>query len=145
MSKLHFKKLSPEATQPKKAKEGDAGFDLTAISINETNDYIEYGTGIAVEIPAHHVGLLFPRSSVTNKNLLLKNSVGVIDSGYRGELKFRYLRLPDATGSMRDNIYSIGERIGQLIIMELPHFEMVEVNELSDSERGTGGYGSSGN
>jgi len=145
MNKLKFKKLNIEAIQPKKAKEGDAGFDLTAISINETENYIEYGTGIAVEIPSHHVGLLFPRSSVTNKDLLLKNSVGVIDSGYRGELKFRYLRLPDTTGDMKDNIYLIGERIGQLVILELPLFQMEEVDELSDSERAHGGYGSTGN
>jgi len=144
MNKLLFKKLSPEATQPKKAKEGDAGFDLTAISINETNDYIEYGTGIAIEIPPHYVGLLFPRSSVTNKNLILKNCVGVIDSGYRGEIKFRYLRLPDTHGKMEDNVYVVGERVGQLIIFELPSFEMEEVEVLSESERGHGGYGSSG-
>jgi dUTP pyrophosphatase len=145
MKKLKFKKIHPDAKQPSKAKEGDAGFDLTSIGINETNDYIEYGTGIAVEIPEHHVGLLFPRSSVTAKDLLLKNSVGVIDSGYRGELKFRYLRLEDKSEQMNNNIYTIGDRIGQLIILELPSFEMEEVDQLSDSQRGTGGYGSSGN
>jgi len=144
MNKIKFKKLSTHAVSPYKAKKGDAGFDMTAISIDETENYIEYGTGIAVEIPENYLGILVPRSSVTNKNLILKNSIGIIDSGYRGELKFRYLRLKDETGNMRNNIYNVGERCGQLIILELPCFEMEEVNELSDSERGCGGYGSTG-
>jgi len=145
MKKLKFKKLSSLAVSRSKAKKGDAWFDITAISTNETENYIEYGTGIAIEIPEHYLGILVPRSSVTNKNLLLKNSIGIIDSGYRGELKFRYLRLKDKTENMINNIYNIGERCGQLIILELPYFEMEEVNELSDSERGHGGYGSTGN
>jgi dUTP pyrophosphatase len=79
--KLKIKKLNPSSIIPSYAKEGDACFDLTATSINLMDKYIEYGTGLAMEIPEGYVGLIFPRSSVTNKDLILKNSVGVVDSG----------------------------------------------------------------
>lgn len=98
-----------------------------------------YGCGLAVEIPEGYVGLVFPRSSNAKKDLLLSNSVGVIDSGYRGEImaKFKTLRpLPQ--------MYKVGERFAQLIIMPIPDIEWEEAEKLSDSERGTGGYGSSG-
>ena len=77
---IKFKKLVPEAKTPFKAIDVDAGFDLYATSIVETPEYIQYNTGIAVEIPEGYVGLVFPRSSVTKYDLMLKNSVGVIDA-----------------------------------------------------------------
>ena len=78
--KVHVKKLHPDAVIPQYAKDGDAGMDLVAVSSQYTQDYISYKTGLAFEIPQGYVGLLFPRSSNSKKNLLLTNSVGVIDS-----------------------------------------------------------------
>lgn len=137
--KVRFKKLVPEAVIPTKAHPTDAGFDLTCIRAVYSRDWISYSTGIAVEIPEGYVGLIFPRSSIYKKDLLLSNSVGVIDSGYRGEVmfKFRYVGTEGKT-------YEVGDRIGQLIILPYPEIEFEETNELSDSDRGTGGYGSTG-
>ena len=100
--------------------------------------YAEYGTGIALEIPKGYVGLLFPRSSITNTKHMLKNSVGVIDSGYRGEVKLRFT--PDDT----NNAYMTGNKIGQILFLRLPKIELEESEELSISERNSAGFGSSG-
>jgi dUTP pyrophosphatase len=144
LMKLKFKKLHPNAAAPAYSREGDAAFDLTAISCQPKGEhYIEYGTGIALEIPEGHVGLLFPRSSVTNKSMILKNSVGVIDSNYRGEVKLRFSSI-NVDPILRDQFYKIGERIGQMILVPIPTLEFEEVEELSDSNRGTGAWGSSG-
>lgn len=148
---LRIKKLVPEAVMPKKAHESDAGFDLVAVSrMVDENGAIVYGTGLAMEIEEGYVGLVFPRSSIARQDLVLSNCVGVIDAGYRGEvmMKFKpalvvaneYLRSTDSVGRW----YNIGDRIAQLVIMKLPDVQMMEVEELSESERGTGGYGSSG-
>lgn len=139
--KIKFKRLNDKAVTPHKAHASDAGFDLTATSRDFDGLNVVYGTGIAVEIPQGYVGLLFPRSSVARMELLLSNSVGVIDSGYRGEImmKFKPASIIEAT------MYDVGERIGQLIIMPIPDVEFVEYDELSDTERGSGGYGSTGN
>lgn len=137
---LKVKKLHANATIPYYAKRGDAGLDLTAVTIEAYDDYIEYGTGLAFELPPGTVGLIYPRSSISNKSLMLSNSVGIIDSGYRGEIRFRF-KLTD----QKYNLYNIGDRIGQLIVTEIPKIEINEVNDLSTTERGTGSYGSSGN
>ena len=140
--KVKFKKLNPNAIVPSYSKPGDAGLDLTATSKDYLNNtkygFTEYGTGLAVEIPEGYVGLLFPRSSISNTGLILANSVGVIDSGYRGEIKFRFKYIPDTAD------YDIGDRIGQLIILPYPSIETEEVEELNSTERGEGGFGSSG-
>jgi dUTP pyrophosphatase len=142
---VNFKKLAPEAVTPSYSKIGDAGVDLTAISVTYTPDFIEYGTGIAVEIPAGHVGLLFTRSSVTKKSMMLKNSVGVIDSNYRGEIKLRFAKINvEPILFFGDQFYYKGDRIGQLVIVPIPTIELVEKEELSDSNRGNGGFGSTG-
>lgn len=138
--KVKFKRLNDMALVPSYAKHGDACFDLTAVDICIEDKYIEYGTGLAFEIPEGYVGLIFPRSSVTNKDLMLKNSVGVIDSGYRGEITFRFAQTEDYPVE----IYTVGERIGQMMILPIPTIELQEVDELSSTERGEGGYGSSG-
>lgn len=138
--KVRFKKLYKDAVVPSYAKEGDAGLDLTAIDMTFEENFIEYDTGIAVEIPEGYVGLVFPRSSVSKKeNFYLKNSVGVIDSGYRGEIKLRF-----NNGSFDANFYQPGEKIGQLIIMPYPTIQLEEVEELSSTDRGDGGFGSTG-
>lgn len=136
---VKFKKLAENAVIPTKGTPDSAGFDLTATSRTFTGGKWVYGTGIAMEIPKGYVGLAFPRSSVSNKNMSLANSVGVIDSDYRGEItaKFR----PDADYPV---VYNVGERIAQIIIIPYPEVEFEEVEELSDTDRGTGGYGSTG-
>lgn len=139
--KVNIKKLNENAVIPQYATDGSAGMDVTAISVNITDDYIEYDTGLAIETPPGYVTLMFPRSSNSKKDLLLANSVGVCDSDYRGPLKFRFKHLPNATGP---KLYEVGDRIGQIMILPYPKIEFVEVDELSDTERGSGGFGSSG-
>lgn len=140
---VKIKKLYPEVKTPKYAKDGDAGLDLTAITIlSNTYEQITYGTGIAVEIPKGYVGLVFPRSSIRNTSLSLSNAVGIIDSGYRGEIQATFNKKElDAVGEP----YKVGDRICQLIIMPYPEVEFGVVQELSETERGENGHGSTGN
>lgn len=169
---VKIKRLGDNAVIPTYAHTTDAGLDLVATS-KTTDEYgnVVYGTGIALEIPEGYVGLVFPRSSNSKKHLLLTNSVGIIDSGYRGEVTFKYR--PSITGVLykrfKDRLvrlllgarrtakyrevytetwrlfeYEVGDRVGQLIILPYPKVEFEEVNELSASDRGTGGYGSTG-
>ena len=134
---IKIKRLHKDAVIPTKAHATDAGCDLYATSCHYDNGLIIYGTGIAVEIPEGYVGLVFPRSSIANTHLTLSNSVGVIDSGYRGEVMAKFRK-----GGSRG--YNVGERIAQLIILPYPEVVFEEAEELSESDRGTGGYGSSG-
>ena len=144
--KVRFKKLVDTAVNPSYAKPGDAGLDMTAIGnrIDTENNFIEYFTGIAVEVPEGHVGLLFPRSSTSKTDLRLANCVGVVDSGYRGEISFRY-KFPKDIFFAKLKRFQDGDRVGQLVIMPYPQIEMEESDTLSDTERGEGGYGSTGN
>lgn len=135
--KIKIKKLHLDAVIPRYAKEGDAGMDVWAITKKTYDNYIEYGTGLALEIPKDYVCLIFPRSSVSNKKLSLANSVGVLDSGYRGELIFRFYK-------HGEHEYEIGDRIGQFMVIPYPKLELEEVQELSKSERGESGLGSTG-
>ena len=139
--KVKIKRLHKDAVIPSYAKAGDAGLDLVATSvINFDKEQVTYGTGIAIEIPEGHVGLIFPRSSIRKYEQYLSNSVGVIDSGYRGEIQ--------ATFNSRyyaDVKYKVGDKIAQLLIMPYPSIEFEETNELSSTERGDGGFGSTGN
>lgn len=139
---VRVKKLHKDAVIPAYGKLGDAGMDLTAISI-EKDSYgnVVYGTGLAIEIPEGHVGLLFPRSSNSKTDLYLTNHVGVIDSGYRGEIMFKFRATPSLVNA---KVYQVGDRVGQLIIIPYPQIALVESAELSDSERGDGGFGSTG-
>lgn len=139
---IKIKKLRQNAVIPTYAKPGDAGKDLTCVTkeFNIKGQWV-YGTGLAFEIPDNHVGLLFPRSSICKKDLSLSNAVGVIDSQYRGEVKFIF---NETFHEGNPDVYNVGERIGQIIIMPYPTYEFVETDELSDSERGSGGFGSTG-
>jgi dUTP pyrophosphatase len=140
--KVKVKKLHADAVAPKFGKPGDAGADLTATSIDTSRGgQVVYGTGIAVEIPEGMVGLVFPRSSVRNFPLIMSNSVGVIDSGYRGEVMVTFNL---TTKEWFADLYKVGDRIAQLIIMPVPLIEYMIVNELSETERGTSGHGSTG-
>ena len=165
---VKFKKLVENAIIPSYAKPGDAGMDLTATSheydVNLDNHI--YGPGLAVEIPEGYVGLVFPRSSNRKTNCYLTNHVGVIDSGYRGEIMCTFKARdhykvvngvasaiqpdfiePDGRFIANEELhapYSVGDRIAQLIIIPYPNIVPVEVTELSETERGTGGHGSTG-
>lgn len=155
--KIKIKKLHQDAVIPAYAKDGDAGMDLTAVS-KEYDIYGNtcYGTGLSFEIPKGYAGFIFPRSSNSKKDLKLTNSVGVIDSGYRGEvsLKFRndnfttmnpLLKNDLCNGQISfDHEYEIGDRVAQIIILPYPEVEFELTEELSQTERGSGGYGSSG-
>jgi len=134
---VKIKKTHPNAVIPSYAKSGDAGMDLTAIGLTEKGVNVTYHTGLAIEIPYGYVGLLFPRSSVYKKDQTLTNSVGVIDSGYRGEIMMKFTRSVEQ--------YCIGDRIGQLIILPYPRIEFKEVDELTITDRNGGGFGSTGN
>lgn len=153
--KVKIKKLHPDAVIPRYAKPGDAGLDLTAVSRTfDADGNVVYGTGLAFEIPEGYVGLVFPRSSLSKKDIALSNAVGVIDSGYRGEVtaKFKptnYFNCYEDYGRIVEcphygSIYGIGERIAQMIILPYPQIEFEEVDELSQTERADGGYGSTG-
>ena len=136
--KTYIKKLHPNAVIPSYAKDGDAGMDLVITDIKGENKYdITYGFGISMEIPEGFMGLVFPRSSIRKTDLVLSNSVGVIDSGYRGEIQATFKK----TGL---NKYEIGDRGAQIIIIPHPEIEFEEVAELSNTERGEGGFGSTG-
>lgn len=142
---LKFKRLSDKAIMPIRAHKSDAGLDLTCTSIepmrNACNQLLlEYHTDLAVEIPEGYVGLLFPRSSVCNTSLIQSNCVGVIDSGYRGEIKVVFRNTTDVIPA----VYKEGERFCQLVIVKLADIDIVEAAELSESDRGTNGYGSTG-
>ena len=141
---LKIKRLDEAAVLPIRANNTDAGIDLTVTRItqelNECGQLIlVYHTDLAVEIPEGHVGLLFPRSSIANKSLLLCNAVGVVDAGYRGEIMGKMRSTTDVVPA----IYKPGERFAQLVIIPIASITISEVAELSQSERGEGGFGSS--
>ena len=136
--KVKVMKLDAGAIIPKYAKPGDAGMDLyaTSESFDEHGNYV-YGTGLAMEIPEGHVGLIFPRSSISKTAHSLRNAVGVIDSGYRGEIMMKF-----DINTHNSPVYKVGERVAQIIILPYPQIEFEEAWELSSTERGKGGFGS---
>lgn len=157
--KVKLKKLNSLAITPSYAKNGDACLDLVALNDGQFDPEtltITYNTGIAVEIPEGYVGLVFPRSSIYKNGGRQANSVGVIDSGYRGEIMVKYDLAPlNLAGVILDTVnpligkgvnvknqYKQGDKIAQLMILPIPHIEFEEVKELSETERGTGGFGS---
>ena len=143
---VRIKKLNPDAVIPSYAKPGDAGMDLTAISYDydyEHDNHI-YGTGLAIEIPEGYVGLIFPRSSNRKTMAYMTNHVGVIDSGYRGEIFITYKNRDDNRQKLNTVPYTLGSKVAQLIIVPYPYIELVESEELSNTERGEGGHGSTG-
>lgn len=164
---VKVKKLLPEAIIPQYAKDGDAGLDIVATSIEEKDGRIVYGTGLSFEIPKGYLGFLMPRSSICKHDLRLTNAVGLLDSSFRGEVKFIFENdAMQQRGSVTDTrafwdatkneeahnasiwpvhkVYKVGDRIGQLVILPYPQIELVESETLSDTERGSGGFGSTG-
>ena len=140
--KVKIKKLHPDAVIPQYAKRGDAGMDLVATEVIDGYGFsVTYGTGLAMEIPEGFVGLVFPRSSIRKYDISLTNCVGVIDSGYRGEIQATFRK----EAGIPSKRYEVGDKIAQMIILPYPSIQFIETDELSDTERGEGGFGSTGN
>lgn len=145
MVKVKIKRLAENAVVPTKAHPTDAGFDLTAtLRFLDHDGNIVYGFGLAFEIPDGYVGLVFPRSSICKKDLALSNAVGVIDCHYRGEIFAKFKPTSNILGKTSPRMYKEGERCAQIIIIPIPQVEFEEANELSATDRGDGGYGSTG-
>lgn len=142
---VKFKKLNDEAVIPSYAKEGDAGLDLTAVSLeyDATLDAYVYHTGLAMEIPKGYVGLVYPRSSNRKTDAYMTNHVGVIDSGYRGEVLVTFKNRDNSRNAINPP-YVSGERVAQMIVMDYPMINPIETTELSETDRGTNGHGSTG-
>jgi dUTP pyrophosphatase len=143
MMQLSVAKLKDEAVLPTRAHEGDAGLDLYACEAAHIGpgERWSVGTGVAIEIPEGHAGLVLPRSGLAKKHgIALVNSPGLIDSGYRGEVRVLLLNT-DPAETFR---VEPGDRIAQLVIAPIASAEPIEVDSLTDSARGDGGFGSSG-
>ncbi len=138
--KIKIKRLHDKAIIPKYAHSTDCGLDLTCVEMKMNKGIITYYTGLSIEIPEGYAGFIFPRSSIKNYELYLTNAVGVIDSGYRGEIILNFK--PEHTSFPIK--YNVGDRIGQLIILPYPKIEFEEAQELEESTRGTGAFGSTG-
>ena len=137
---LKIKKLKSEAIVPHYAHPDDAGFDLFSTETMEIGptSRVQVPTGIAMEIPVGHVGLVWDKSGLSHKNGL-KTLGGVIDAGYRGEVKVGLINL-----SAETYLLEKGHKVAQMIIQKKETCEIVEVDELSDTSRGEGGFGSTG-
>ena len=146
MLEVKIKKLHKDAVIPKYETVGSVGMELTAVSKEyDEHGNVVFGTGLAIQIPEGYYADLRPRSSISKYDLVLANSVGTTDSDYRGELILKFkpsvyfgVNRGDDDGVM----YDVGDRIAQLVILPYPKVSFVEVDELSDTERGTGGFGS---
>ena len=141
MVNVKIRKVHPDAVLPERAHRTDAGMDVTAISMEMTEDYIEYDTGLQFQLPEGYVMLIFPRSSNSKKDLLMCNSVGVLDAGYTGNLKFRFKL---TTEGYTEKIYNPGDKIGQIIILPYPEIAFIETDNFEATDRGDGGFGSTG-
>lgn len=142
---IRYKRLSEQAVAPVKAHSTDAGFDLTVSRITtELNEcgqlVLVYHTDLALEIPEGWYGAIVPRSSISKKSVRQCNAPGTVDAGYRGEVTVKMMSTTDVVPS----VYKIGERFAQLLILPVPEVDFVESEELSESDRGEGGYGSTG-
>ena len=134
---IKIKLVDPAAKAPVKLRDSDACFDLYAVSGHFGPDYTEYDTGVAFEIPDGYCGLVFARSSISNKGMYLSNGVGVIDAPYRGTVRVRFYR-------NTADYYQPGERVAQIMFVPVLPVTLVPSDELAPSSRGTGGFGSTG-
>ena len=143
MIELPIRRLRDEAVVPERAYEGDAGLDLAACERVELGpgERAVVGTGLAVAIPEGHAGFVQPRSGLADRHgISIVNSPGLIDSGYRGEIKVILLNTDRSTPF----VVEYGMRIAQLVVLPIPELELVETDELPETERGVRGHGSSG-
>lgn len=140
---IKIKKINPNAVIPKYAKPGDVGMDITAVDCQYDSkmDCFVYDTGLAFEVPEGYGMFIFPRSSNRKTDAYLTNHVGILDAGYRGNLLLCY-KNRDCSNHLPP--YNVGDRIGQIVILPYPQIEFEEVSELSETERGTDGFGSTG-
>jgi dUTP pyrophosphatase len=143
VTELRVMKLRDDAVLPSRAHSGDAGFDLSAceeVTIG-VGERATVGTGIAIEIPDGHAGLVAPRSGLALRHgLSMVNAPGVIDAGYRGEVRMILLNTD------REHAFTVepGMRIAQLVVVPIAAVEVVETREVTATDRGEGGFGSSG-
>ncbi len=156
MLELKIKRLHPDAILPIKATEKSGCWDIFALNNGEAisieDQYIQYRTGIAVECPEGYDMLLLARSSITKYPLMLKNGLGYLDNDYKGEIFFRFqhlikdITLREVLSSSYEapRIYQPGDRIGQMRLIQRNDFIIKEVDELSNTQRGIGGFGSTG-
>ena len=141
--RVPFRRLRPEGRMPARAYAGDAGYDLAAAegAVLAPGERVVVGTGIALAIPEGYAGLVLPRSGLATRfGVSLVNAPGTIDAGYRGEIKVSVVNLdPDNPVT-----FAVGDRIGQLIVQEIPPVRMHEVDKLPGSDRAESGFGSTG-
>jgi dUTP pyrophosphatase len=151
-------KLDENTVIPKYSIDGDAAMDVVAISKTETDDYIEYDTGLAFEVPEGYYMDIRPRSSISKYDLVMCNAPGTLDSNYRGPLKVRFKRVKHYNparamfgtmdiailGGSSKKEYEVGDRVAQIMVKPYPHIIFTELRTLSDTERGDGGFGSTG-
>lgn len=148
---MNVKLLTPESKLPKRAHCYDAGADLyaTSVSYDHRTGVITYGTGIAIETLPATMSVIAPRSSVYRTGLCMCNSIGIVDQGYTGEVMVKFYRNRPYTTEAEfvhdPDRYQVGERIAQLIVVPIFTPDFTPVEELAPSERGNGGYGSTGN
>lgn len=145
---VKIKKLHEDAVIPFQKHSTDGAYDVVAVSHKYKGGLHIYGLGFAVEIPEGYRLRIVPRSSFTSTHLIMQNSDAIIDSGYLGEIlcKYRDLRYyREGVSHFLDGVYAIGDRIAQCYLEPVIPIEWEEVTELSDTERGTGGFGSTGN
>jgi len=131
-TQIKFKKLIPEAQVPFKKYTPDAGFDLYCTSIVKKNKYIEYHTGLAMEIPVGMVGIIVPRSSITDYDLMLKNSLGIINSGVSEEIILYFSDVKEYSMTQKKEIYSVGDSIGVIFFIEVPNVNLCEVEDFDE-------------
>lgn len=141
---VNIQLLNTNSKAPTQATAGSAGYDLYVSTVKRLrNGVIEYGTGVAFQIPSGYVGLLFARSSIRNTGQSFANAVGVIDSDYRGQVSVTTYELV-ASDDQNESYYAVGDRCGQIIIIPYPEVSLVSVQKLEETKRGNGGFGSSG-
>lgn len=148
---VKLKLLYEDSQMPTKANPTDAGFDCYARRLIYNELYVEYSLGFSIEIPEGYVGLIFARSSISKTDMTLANSVGVIDSGYRDEVRARF-KMADKYVQVSPNqyvngaiIYKEGDRVCQLVIIPIPDIQLVRADNLDSAGDRGGGFGSSGN
>ena len=152
--RIKIKKTSKDAVIPMRANDTDSGYDLVAIDdgvVSSDGEYIEYDTGLQIQPAQGFFTTIRPRSSITKYDLILKNSLGTIDESYTGNLKLRFAlsgRHADLNGNHHTysvKTYKKGDKIGQLVVERRIDADFDEVDSLEKTERGEGGFGSSGN
>lgn len=142
---IRIRRLHPNAVLPRYARLGDAGMDLVAVEsvlLRSSGEQASVATGLAIELPEGFAGLILPRSGLAARHgITVVNSPGLIDSGYRGELKVILQKTHHVGTTFR---IAPGDRIAQLVVLPLPAIEFIEAEELERTERGERGFGSTG-